>query len=72
VALGLGGGQAEDAPGQPCWPVPANARDCVRMRFFCRGVDVALMWNADKQKPPLRAACMSLIVLGIFGCGGRI
>lgn len=26
-----------------CCPMSANARECVRMLFFCGGVDVALM-----------------------------
>ena len=26
-----------------CPPTPTDTRDCVRMRFFCCGVDVALM-----------------------------
>ena len=35
-------------------------------------VDVALTWNADKQKAPRDARPKALVLLGNFGCGSRI
>jgi hypothetical protein len=35
-------------------------------------VDVALTWNADKQKAPRDARPKALVLFGNFGCGSRI
>ena len=59
-------GQAATRPCAPqlsCPPPRANARDCVRMRFFCCGVDVALMLVGRMQEAPLGALRISLILL---------
>lgn len=42
--------------------------------FLCdsSNVDVALTWNADKQKASRDARPKALVFFGIFGCGSRI
>jgi hypothetical protein len=35
-------------------------------------VDVALTWNANKQKAPRDARPKALVLFGKVGCGGRI
>ena len=35
-------------------------------------VDVALTWNADKQKAPRYERPKALLLFGNFGCGSRI
>ena len=42
--------------------------------FLCdsSNVDVALTWNAHKQKAPRDARPKALVLFGIFGCGSRI
>ena len=53
---------------------PSSRRVDFIAYLFCDSpnVDVALTWNADKQKAPRDARPKALVLLGNFGCGSQI
>lgn len=55
--------------------VPPSGRIVDFIEYLLRdspNVDVALTWNARKQKAPRHARPKALVLFGKFGCGSRI